>query len=74
MTLIDGNVYAGFGGHCDKYNYTGMMVSVSTTPGVGVVSIFAMESGEFGPTSLDLNKQGGQAGIWMSGMAAATDG
>lgn len=34
---------AGFGGHCDNFNYTGMLVAVSKTPGVGVTNIQAME-------------------------------
>jgi iron transport multicopper oxidase len=69
-------VYGGFGGHCDKYNYTGMLIGVSTTPNVGVVTFYAMESSPYAPAVVaDFNiEQGGKAGIWMSGMAPATDG
>ncbi|KAI4172140.1 MAG: hypothetical protein LQ348_006819, partial [Seirophora lacunosa] len=75
LTLIDGNVYGTFGGHCDLFNYTGMVASVSTQPGVGVTSMFAMEAAPGGPSTLDIMEQkGGKAGIWMSGMAPATDG
>ena len=76
LTLISGHVYGGFGGHCDKFNYTGMMVAVSTTPGVGVTGLFAMESSPGAPPVADdiLDEKGGGAGIWMSGMAPATDG
>ncbi|KAI4123034.1 MAG: hypothetical protein LQ338_005480 [Usnochroma carphineum] len=76
VTLIDGIVYGAFGGHCDLFNYTGMVTGVSTTAGVGVTSMFAMESSPGAPP-VDLNimdQKGGKAGIWMSGMAPATDG
>lgn len=44
LRVVNGVVLGGFGGHCDLFNYTGMLVAVSTTPGRGVVSMFAMES------------------------------
>jgi hypothetical protein len=34
----------GFGGHCDNFNYTGMLVAISKTPGVGITNIQAMEA------------------------------
>ncbi|KAH0537068.1 hypothetical protein FGG08_006109 [Glutinoglossum americanum] len=76
LTLLKGIVYGGFGGHCDKYNYTGMLIGVSTAPGVGVVTLYAMESSPHAPPVVtDINvQQGGKAGIWMGGMAPATDG
>lgn len=76
MTLVGGNVYGAFGGHCDMFNYTGMVAGVSTIAGVGVTSMFAMESAPGAPpATTDIMKQnGGKAGIWMSGMAPATDG
>ena len=75
LTLVGGNVFGGFGGHCDKFNYTGMMVSVSTTSGIGVTGLFAMEAAPAAPPVAEdfINGQGGGAGIWMSGMAPATD-
>ncbi|KAL8693509.1 MAG: hypothetical protein Q9224_003739 [Gallowayella concinna] len=76
LVKIGGTVYGTFGGHCDLFNYTGMIAGVSTTPGVGVNSMFAMEAAPGGPpatTDIMLQK-GGKAGIWMSGMAPATDG
>ncbi|TVY18072.1 WSC domain-containing protein [Lachnellula arida] len=39
LTIINGIVLGGFGGHCDLFNYTGMIVGVSTTPGVGMVPL-----------------------------------
>ncbi|KAL8900665.1 MAG: hypothetical protein Q9207_005582 [Kuettlingeria erythrocarpa] len=76
MTLVGGNVYGTFGGHCDLFNYTGMVAGVSTTAGVGVTSMFAMESSPGAPpVASDIRSpKGGGAGIWMSGMAPATDG
>lgn len=75
--MINNVVIGGFGGHCDLFNYTGMIVAVSKTPGVGVVSMFAMESSPGAPTPqpLDITDQnGGKAGIWQGGMGLATDG
>ena len=37
LTTVNGHIVAGFGSHCGKFNYTGYLVSVSKTPGVGVV-------------------------------------
>ncbi|KAL8719693.1 MAG: hypothetical protein Q9225_003325 [Loekoesia sp. 1 TL-2023] len=76
LTMIGGNVYGAFGGHCDLFNYTGYLTGVSTSAGVGVTSMFAMESAPGAPpVELDImNQKGGKAGIWMSGMAPATDG
>lgn len=52
-----------------------MVVGVSTANG-GVTSMFAMESSPGAPAVVsDINvQQGGKAGIWMGGMAPATDG
>ena len=76
LTLIGGTVFGSFGGHCDKYNYTGMLVGVSTAANGGVASMYAMESSPHAPPVVsDINiQQGGKAGIWMGGMAPATDG
>ncbi|KAL8887519.1 MAG: hypothetical protein Q9215_004914 [Flavoplaca cf. flavocitrina] len=76
LTMIGSTVYGTFGGHCDLFNYTGMIAGVSTVPGVGINSMFAMEAAPGAPpVTLDImNSKGGKAGIWMSGMAPATDG
>ncbi|EPE25666.1 hypothetical protein GLAREA_01578 [Glarea lozoyensis ATCC 20868] len=65
-----------FGGHCDLFNYTGMIVAVGTAPGAGVVSLYAMEATPGAPAqTLDImNQQGGKAGIWHAGMGLAVDG
>ncbi|KAK9366097.1 WSC domain-containing protein [Lipomyces kononenkoae] len=74
--MVNGFVVGGFGGHCDLFNYTGMVVAVSTTPGVGVTSLYAMESSPGAPPVVsDITiQQGGKAGIWQSGMGISTDG
>jgi hypothetical protein len=50
LAMIGNTVVGGFGGHCDNFNYTGMLVAVSKSPGVGVTNIQAMEAlpGMFG--------------------------
>ncbi|CAL3964329.1 unnamed protein product [Diplocarpon coronariae] len=72
LAIVNGVVLGGFGGHCDLFNYTGMIVAVSTTPGVGVTSLFAMESGPGAPpVQGDITvEKGGKAG----GMGFAVDG
>jgi len=49
LVLVNNHVIGAFGGHCDLFNYTGMLVSVSTVPGVGVASIYAMEASPGAP-------------------------
>ena len=44
LAMLNGVVVGGFGGHCDLFNYTGMLVAVNTTPRVGVTSLYAMEA------------------------------
>lgn len=56
-------------------NYTGYLSTISKTPGVGVVSLFAMESGPLSPFTPDLvTENGGKAGIWQGGFGIAVDG
>ncbi|EOO00796.1 putative wsc domain-containing protein [Phaeoacremonium minimum UCRPA7] len=77
LTSLNGVIVGAFGGHCDLFNFTGMIVSVSKTPNVGVVSIYAMEQapGAPSPNPTDItSEKGGKAGIWQSGMGLATDG
>jgi hypothetical protein len=74
LTILNNVVYGGFGGHCDLFNYTGMVIGVNTQT-ARVVSAFAMESGAFAKHDpYNVNGGGGEAGIWMSGMGLASDG
>ena len=61
LLLLDGVVYAAFGGHCDRLPYYGWIVGVSTQ---GVVkTMWATPSGS-----------GNGAGIWQSGGGILSDG
>jgi len=42
LAMVGNYVVAGFGGHCDNFNYTGMLIAASKTAGVGVTNIQAM--------------------------------
>jgi hypothetical protein len=68
-------VYGAFGGHCDLFNYTGVIIGVDINQ-AKVVTQFAMESGPLAEqtNALLTNGAGGEAGIWMSGMGIASDG
>ncbi len=61
LLLLDGVVYAAFGGHCDVTPYQGWVASVSTSSAL---------------TSLWTSKGSGGSGggIWQSGGALASDG
>lgn len=41
LAMIGNSIVAGFGGHCDNFNYTGMLISVSKTTAT-VTNIQAM--------------------------------
>ncbi|KAL8699219.1 MAG: hypothetical protein Q9201_006129 [Fulgogasparrea decipioides] len=75
LTQIGSVVYGGFGGHCDLFNYTGLVIGVDINL-KKVVTNFAVESGPLVPQTNVWNQNGGggEGGIWMSGMALATDG
>lgn len=77
LTELNGHIVAAFGSHCGRWNYTGYILSVSKTPGVGPVSMWATEAapGAPSPQPLELaNERGGKAGIWQSGMGLPTIG
>ena len=42
LSMVGDSIIAGFSGHCDNFNYTGMLVTVSKTTGKGVTSVYAM--------------------------------
>ncbi|KAK0560767.1 hypothetical protein OC861_006141 [Tilletia horrida] len=64
LTLLNGVVYAGFGGHCDNFNYTGWVIGMDAKTGAFVTS-FTTEAGLFGTTG---------AGIWQAGGGIPNDG
>src|SRR4051794_3307457 len=63
LLLMDGVVYAGFGGHCDAWPYRGYVVGVSTT-GHSITSMWASVTGA----------STGGAGIWQSSGGLVSDG
>lgn len=75
LVQIGSVVYGAFGGHCDLFNYTGLVVGVDVNQ-KKVVTNFATESGPLVPQTNVWNQNGGggEGGIWMSGMALSTDG
>ncbi|KAF9873872.1 hypothetical protein CkaCkLH20_08606 [Colletotrichum karsti] len=71
LAELNGHIVAAFGSHCGRWNYTGYLVSVSKTPGVGPVSMWATEAAPGAPKPQPLaldDETGGKAGIWQSGM------
>ncbi len=75
MAQIGSVVYGTFGGHCDLFNYSGLVVGVDVNL-KQVATNFATESGPLVAQTnrWDENGGGGEGGIWMSGMALSTDG
>lgn len=75
LIQVGSMVYGGFGGHCDLFNYTGVVIGVDVAQ-KSVVTSFAVESGPLVPQTNVWNENGGggEGGIWMSGMGLSTDG
>jgi hypothetical protein len=63
LLLLDGTVYAGFGGHCTLQPYTGYVAGVST-----LTRAVTMWADQAGPT------YSGESGIWQSGSGLMSDG
>lgn len=75
LAQVGSVVYGAFGGHCDLFNYTGLVVGIDVNL-KKIVTNFATESGPLVPQTNVWNQNGGggQGGIWMSGMGLSTDG
>lgn len=71
LTQIGSFVYAGFGSHCDFYNYTGYLVGVDVTK-AQVVTIFATQ-GPNGAFSGNYEESSGGSAIWMGGVSISSD-
>lgn len=70
--MVNGVVFAGFGGHCDQYNYTGWIVGMSTAG--KFVSAYSTNAGPSSPPQDGTwNGGGGGCGVWMAGMPLASD-
>ena len=75
MAQIGSVVYGAFGSHCDKYNYTGIVMGID----VGLKQVVTQFVTQAGPLAVQANVWdkdggGGLGGIWQSGMGLATDG
>ncbi|KUJ06410.1 uncharacterized protein LY89DRAFT_412163 [Mollisia scopiformis] len=75
LNVIGNTIIAGFGGHCDNFNYTGMALGISKTTG-DITAMMAMMASPGAPSPQPLNiltQNGGKAGIWQSGTGLAVD-
>ncbi|CAD6446517.1 86c7ab1a-b181-4c17-907e-67653ddef4d4 [Sclerotinia trifoliorum] len=75
LTQVGSVVYGSFGGHCDLFNYTGLVMGIDINK-AKIITNWAVESGPLVAQTNDLLQGGGggEGGIWMSGMGLATDG
>jgi iron transport multicopper oxidase len=75
LTQVGSVVYGAFGGHCDLFNYTGLVIGIDIVQ-AKIVTQWSVESGPLVPQTNNLleDNAGGQGGIWMSGMSLASDG
>lgn len=73
LNLLNGVVYAGFGGGCGTFNQTGWIASVSATTG-SLVQLFATQTGPRAPAvDTGFFSGGGGGSIWQSGVGFASD-
>ncbi|PGH27599.1 hypothetical protein AJ80_00612 [Polytolypa hystricis UAMH7299] len=75
LVQIGDTVFAGFGGLCDQFNYTGTILGVNIKS-KKVVTNFATQSGPDSSFTLDWTAwhEGGAGGVWQSGMGLSSDG
>ncbi|KAF2639223.1 hypothetical protein P280DRAFT_454369 [Massarina eburnea CBS 473.64] len=74
LTLLNDVVYAGFGGLCDSFNYTGTVVAININ--TRWVNRWVTQAGPGSSYSEDwtLRHGGGAGGVAQYGMGIATDG
>ncbi|KAH8879637.1 WSC-domain-containing protein [Thozetella sp. PMI_491] len=73
LNMINGVVYAGFGGHCDMYNYTGWVVGMKASTG-DFVTAYSTSAGSRAPAQDGTwNGGGGGCGIWQGGSIISSD-
>ena len=75
LLQVGNYVYGAFGAHCDLFNYTGLVIGIDIAA-KKIATSFATETGPLVPQTniWDKNGDGGQGGIWMSGMGLSSDG
>ncbi|KAF1966288.1 hypothetical protein BU23DRAFT_331134 [Bimuria novae-zelandiae CBS 107.79] len=74
LLAIGDVVYAGFGGLCDAFNYTGTVVAININ--TRWINRWVTQGGAGSAWTSDWTKWhgGGAGGIWQSGMGLASDG
>jgi len=74
LLLMGDVLYAGFGGLCDAFNYTGVLVAVNIQ--TRWINRWVTQAGPNSLYSEDWTKWhgGGAGGIWQAGMGLASDG
>jgi hypothetical protein len=72
LNLVNGVIFAGFGGHCDQYNYTGWIVGMSTE-GKYLTGYSTSAGPNAYPQDGTWNGGGGGCGVWMAGMPIVSD-
>lgn len=75
LVQVGNYVYGGFGGHCDLFNYTGLVVGIDVV-NKNIAAQWAVSVGPLVPHSGNLlqNGAGGEGGVWQSGVGLSTDG
>ncbi|KAF2842163.1 WSC-domain-containing protein [Patellaria atrata CBS 101060] len=74
LVQVGNRIYTGFGGHCDRFNYTGHIVGVDINA-KKVVANWVVEAGPGSPASTDyMYGAGGGGGVWQGGIPLAVDG
>lgn len=73
LNLVNGVVFAGFGGHCDYFNFTGWLVGMDAKKGNLVTAYSTSAGAGAAPQDGTWSGGGGGAGIWMGGSAIASD-
>jgi hypothetical protein len=72
LNIVNGIIFAGFGGHCDQYNYTGWVIGMSTTG--EYLTGYATSGGPNAPPQDGTwDGGGGGCGVWMAGMPLVSD-
>ncbi|KAF2847767.1 hypothetical protein T440DRAFT_455862 [Plenodomus tracheiphilus IPT5] len=74
LLLLGDVLYAGFGGMCDAFNYTGSIVAVNLS--TRSIYRFSTSAGPTSPYTPDWTSWhgGGAAGIWQAGMGLSSNG
>jgi iron transport multicopper oxidase len=75
LVQVGNYVYGGFGGHCDLFNYTGVVIGIDIV-NKNIATQWAAVVGPQAPhqSTYLQGSNGGGGGIWQSGVGLSTDG